>query len=67
MNKNFWGTPDEDSEPLPDWMNPETYRRGKPERPKGKSLMESIMDAAQKPAIDLSYVNKQDPRTKEDN
>lgn len=65
MNK-FWGEPD-DSEPLPDWMNPETYRKGNQVRPRGRSLTEAIMDAAKKPPIDLSYLNKQPHVTGENN
>lgn len=57
MNK-FWGEPD-DSEPLPDWMNPETYRKANQIRPRGKSLTDAIMSAAKQPPIDLSYLNKQ--------
>ena len=55
---NFWGEPD-DSEPLPDWMNPATYRNGNTMKPRGRSLTDVIMDAAKKPPIDLSYLNKQ--------
>lgn len=57
-NKNFWGSSDEDSEPLPDWMNPETYRNSKPKL-KSKSLQESIEEATKKPSVDLSYINKE--------
>jgi len=62
MSNNFWGPPDDDSEPLPDWMNPETYRNGGQMRPRGKSLTDAIMDAAKKPPVDLSYLNKE-PKT----
>jgi hypothetical protein len=48
MTNKFWGPPD-DEEPLPDWMNPETYRNGNQNRSRGKSLNEAIMDAAKKP------------------
>jgi hypothetical protein len=61
MTNKFWGPPD-DEEPLPDWMNPETYRNGNQNRPRGKSLNEAIMDAAKKPPIDLSYLSKE-PRS----
>jgi hypothetical protein len=43
-------------------MNPETYRNGNQNRPRGKSLNEAIMDAAKKPPIDLSYLSKE-PRS----
>jgi hypothetical protein len=39
-------------------MNPETYRNGNQPKPRGKSLTEAIMDAAKKPPVDLSYLNK---------
>jgi hypothetical protein len=57
MANNYWGPPDD--EPLPDWMNPETYRNGNQVKPKGKSLTEAIMTAAQKPPVDLSYLNRE--------
>ena len=57
MTNNYWGPPDD--EPLPDWMNPETYRNGNQVKPKGKSLTEAILIAAQKPPVDLSYLNKE--------
>jgi hypothetical protein len=63
MTNNFWGPPDD--EPLPDWMNPETYRNGNKQKPRGKSLFEAINDAAQKPPVDLSYLNKDIPQIKE--
>ncbi len=51
MNKkhNFWGDPDE--EPLPDWMNPETYRNGGKPKRRGKSLEESINEVLRKPPM----------------
>lgn len=58
MSNNFWGPPDDDDQ-LPDWMNPETYRNGGQLKPRGKSLTEAIMDAAKKPPVDLSYLNKE--------
>lgn len=57
MNKNFWGEPD-DMEPLPDWMNPETYRNPKPKLRPTKSIQDSIQEALKKPPVDLSYLNK---------
>ena len=53
MNKNYWGTPDEDSEPLPDWMNPETYRNPKPKMRAAKSLNESILEAMAQPPVPI--------------
>lgn len=49
MNKNYWGEPDE--EPLPDWMNPQTYRNPRPRAT--KSLNESIMEALKKPPVPI--------------
>jgi hypothetical protein len=46
---NFWGTPDDDTEPLPDWMNPKTYNQPKIRR--GKSIMEAINEALDKPPV----------------
>lgn len=57
-NKNWWGPPDDDIEPLPDWMNPETYRNPKPKLRPQKSMTDAIQDALQKPPVDLSYLNK---------
>jgi hypothetical protein len=57
MSNNFWGPPDD--EPLPDWMNPETYRNGGQLKPRGRSLADVIMDAAKKPPVDLSYLTKE--------
>jgi hypothetical protein len=54
MNKNYWGEPDD--EPLPDWMNPETYRNGNQLRKPVKSLEEACADALKKPAIDVSLI-----------
>lgn len=53
--KNFWGEPDD--EPLPDWMNPETYRQKKPllnKRP--QSLEEAAAAALKKPAVPIVIV-----------
>ena len=61
MSKNsWWGPPDDDVEPLPDWMNPETYRNPKPKLRAQKSLTEAISEAMKKPSVDLSFVNKND-------
>ena len=44
----------DDSEPLPDWMNPETYRNPKPKfRGRGSSLTDAINEALKKPPIPL--------------
>jgi hypothetical protein len=58
-NKNWWGPPDDDTEPLPAWMNPETYRNPKPKVKYYKSIEESIQEALKKPPVDLSFVNKE--------
>lgn len=50
-NKNFWGEPDE--EPLPDWMNPETYRNPQPKKRPGRSLNEAIEEAMKKPPVPI--------------
>ena len=61
---NFWGDPD-DVEPLPDWMNPETYRNPKKKR-YTKTLEEAIQEVLKKPpmiqegmTIDLSGNNNE--------
>jgi hypothetical protein len=59
MTNNFWGEPD-DLEPLPDWMNPETYRNQSAKIKPTQSLNEAIMQAMGKPPIDLSFVNNKD-------
>ena len=42
--KNYWGDPDD--EPLPDWMNPETYRNGGPKKMRAvKTLEEAAAEA----------------------
>ena len=50
MNNNFWGEPDD--EPLPDWMNPETYRNQKTKRV-GPSLEDEIAKALAKPPVPI--------------
>lgn len=50
MSKNFWGD-SYDDEPLPDWMNPETYRNPQPKRRYGQSLSEAIESALNKPPV----------------
>jgi hypothetical protein len=55
-NNNFWGDPD-DIEPLPDWMNPETYKNGSAKVRGATPLNEEIQRALKQPPIDLSYLN----------
>lgn len=51
MNKNFWGEPD-DVEPLPDWMNPNTYRDPLNNRRKmSESLEKTAEKCLKKPPI----------------
>ena len=50
MNNNFWGEPDD--QPLPDLMNPQTYRDGKPKR-MGPSLEDEIAKALAKPPVPI--------------
>jgi len=53
--KNFWGEPDD--EPLPDWMNPETYRNGNNlKRKPAQSLEEAAAAALKKPAVPIVIV-----------
>jgi hypothetical protein len=48
---NFWG-PSDDEEPLPAWMDPNTYRNGNQnKRPQVKSLEEVAQDALKKPPL----------------
>jgi len=50
--KNYWGDPDE--EPLPDWMNPETYRHGNEQKARIlQSLEEACAEALKKPPIPI--------------
>lgn len=50
--KNYWGEPDE--EPMPDWMNPQTYRRGNHKKAKIlQSLEEACADVLKKPPIPI--------------
>lgn len=49
---NFWGEPDE--EPLPDWMNPETYRKNSGFKGlHSKSLEQAAADALKKPPVPI--------------
>ena len=52
MNKNFWGESD-DIEPLPDWMNPATYRNGNLKPKRTKTLEEAAADALKKPPVPI--------------
>lgn len=51
---NFWGPPD-DSEPLPDWMDPVKCRQVNEQKEirkrTGKDLMSVIQETLEKPAI----------------
>ena len=50
--KNYWGEPDD--EPLPDWMNPETYRYGNKQKARIlQSLEEAAAEALKKPPIPI--------------
>lgn len=53
--KNFWGEPDD--EPLPEWMDPKTYRDGnKPKKRSGQTLEEAAAAALKKPAVPIVIV-----------
>lgn len=50
--KNYWGESDE--EPLPDWMNPATYRHGNNKKARiQKSLEDVIQEALKKPPVPI--------------
>jgi hypothetical protein len=49
--KNYWGDPDD--EPLPDWMNPETYRHGNKKVKATRTLEEAAAEALKKPPIPI--------------
>mgnify|MGYP003333211824 FL=1 len=49
MSKNYWGEPDE--EPLPDWMNPRTYRVDY--KRSNRTLNEVILEALKKPSVPI--------------
>lgn len=49
--KNFWGEPDE--EPLPDWMNPATYRKGPVSKPSSKSMEQIAAEILKKPPVPI--------------
>jgi hypothetical protein len=46
---NHWGEPDD--EPLPDWMNPQTYRNGNQLKKSRQTLEEACAAALTKPAV----------------
>jgi hypothetical protein len=48
---NFWGEPDE--EPLPNWMNPETYRKGVLPTRSSKSMEEIAAEILKKPPVPI--------------
>jgi len=50
--KNYWGEPDE--EPLPDWMDPNTYRHGRKQKARIlQTLEEAAAEALKKPPIPI--------------
>jgi hypothetical protein len=50
--KNYWG--ESDDEPLPDWMNPATYRKdSKPAKRFGSSIQDTIQEALRKPPVPI--------------
>lgn len=61
MNNNFWGEPDD--EPLPSWMDPNTYRNKLTPQRQPKTLSEAIAEALQKPAVPIVL---QEPDIKND-
>jgi hypothetical protein len=54
---NHWGEPDD--EPLPTWMNPQTYRNGNQMKKSRQSLEEVCANALTKPAVPVII---QEPR-----
>jgi hypothetical protein len=54
---NYWGPPNDDDEPLPDWMDPikcKQVNEAKENRKRtGKDLMSVINEALQKPAVPI--------------
>lgn len=55
MNKNFWGEPD-DCEPMPDWMNPNTYKNNNPFKQSNKTVENTIRDVLKKPPIPIQSI-----------
>jgi hypothetical protein len=54
---NYWG--ESDDEPLPDWMNPQTYRNGNQLKKTRQSLEEACAIALTKPTVPVII---QEPR-----
>jgi hypothetical protein len=54
---NHWGEPDD--EPLPVWMNPQTYHNGNQMKKSRQSLEEACATALTKPAVPVII---QEPR-----
>ena len=54
---NHWGEPDD--EPLPVWMNPQTYHNGNQMKKSRQSLEEACANALTKPAVPVII---QEPR-----
>jgi hypothetical protein len=54
---NHWGEPDD--EPLPTWMNPQTYHNGNQMKKSRQSLEEACANALTKPAVPVII---QEPR-----
>ena len=56
MSKNFWGDPD-DVEPMPDWMNPNTYKKkNNPFAQPTKTVENTIRDTLKKPFIPIQSI-----------
>lgn len=53
---NFWGDPD-DVEPLPDWMNPDTYKDPFKKRLSSRTLEMAAAEVLKQPPIDTTKVN----------
>ena len=51
MSNNFWGEPDD--EPLPSWMDPNTYRNQLTPQRRGKTLAQVAEEALQKPPVPI--------------
>jgi hypothetical protein len=64
MKHLYWGEPDD--EPLPDWMNPETYRQGNKLKSHKGTLEDAVREAMRKPAIDVSNVTWHEFTPKDD-
>jgi hypothetical protein len=51
---NYWGEPDD--EPLPDWMNPNTYKNGNQPKKRGKSLEQIAEETLKKPPVPVIII-----------